>query len=285
LVDGNRRPIYDTGFSLAEGSPSDHPGITEALRGESGTTYLKEGNNEHVVAYSPVGLVGWGLISEEPWEMVATPILRTTQAAPLVLVPALILALVALWFGIRQVVRPLQALEAKSAQLAWGDFRAIEEPVGGISEIHHLQAELVHMAHKVQSAQRSLHDYIGVITAAQEDERHRLAHELHDDTIQALIALKQRVQLARLSMGESPMAAAWDEIVVLTEQTIDNLRRLTRALRPIYLEDLGLATALEMLAREMGQVAGIPISFSRQGTNVAWSRRWSWLCIAWRNMH
>ena len=51
----------------------------------------------------------------------------------------------------------------------------------------------------------------------------------------------------------------------MTEQTIEELRRLTRALRPIYLEDLGLVTALEMLARETGQIAGIPVEFARQG--------------------
>src|SRR4030066_1254765 len=56
------------------------------------------------------------------------------------------------------------------------------------------------------------------------------------------------------------------EVVSLTEQAIENVRRQTRALRPIYLEDLGLATALEMLARETSQAANIPVEFHRQGT-------------------
>jgi signal transduction histidine kinase len=245
---------------------TDHPGVAEALRGESGATYVHVGDSEHVVTYSPVAPVGWALVLEEPWETVATPTLRTTQMAPLVLVPALLLTLVALWFGLRQIVQPLQALESKAATLAWGDFKAIEEPVGGIPEIRHLQAELVHMASKVQAAQRSLHDYIGAITAAQEDERRRMARELHDDTIQALIALKQRMQLAKLGPNADPEDSSLNEIAALTEQTIENLRRLTRALRPIYLEDLGLVTALEMLARETGQANGISVEFQRQWT-------------------
>jgi signal transduction histidine kinase len=77
--------------------------------------------------------------------------------------------------------------------------------------------------------------------------------------------LKQRVQLARLEQQNVHENGSWKEIESLTEQTIEELRRLTRALRPIYLEDLGLVTALEMLAHEMGQSAGIPVGFQRQG--------------------
>jgi signal transduction histidine kinase len=40
------------------------------------------------------------------------------------------------------------------------------------------------------------------------------------------------------------------ELLTLTEKTIGNLRRQIRALRPVYLEELGLSTALEMLSKE-----------------------------------
>jgi signal transduction histidine kinase len=173
--------------------------LSLALRGESGVSYVQVCDSEHVVTYSPIGPVGWALALEEPWETVDTPTLRTTQIAPLVLVPVLLLTLVALWFGLRWIVQPLQALESKAATLAWGEFSAIEQPVGGIAEIRRLQSELIHMARKVKAAQQSLHGYIGAITAGQEEERRRLARELHDDTIQSLIALKQRVQLVQLA--------------------------------------------------------------------------------------
>jgi signal transduction histidine kinase len=117
----------------------------------------------------------------------------------------------------------------------------------------------------VQAAQEGLHDYIGAITSAQEEERMRLARELHDDTIQAVIALKQRVQLAQRSVREKNTRKSLSELEVLAEQTIENLRRLTRALRPIYLEDLGLVTALEMLANETSQANSLQVSFRRSG--------------------
>ena len=140
--------------------------------------------------------------------------------------------------------------------------------MGGIAEIQQLQGELVHLAHKVRSAQAGLRGYIGAITAGQEEERRRLARELHDDTLQSLIALNQRIQLAGLSLEDSQAAASLEEVRKLTLQTMENLRRLTRALRPIYLEDLGLVAALEVLAREITDLSGTPVSFQRIGEPV-----------------
>jgi signal transduction histidine kinase len=265
LLDDSGRVIYASGTSAAEGLSVEHPGVIEALRGESGTRYVKVDNGEHVIAFSSIPASNWALITEENWHTVISPSLRTTQLAPLVLVPAFILALFALWFGVRQIVQPLQKLESKAAALAWGDFETIKEPVGGISEVQHLQMELTEMANKVQAAQEGLHDYIGAITSAQEEERSRLARDLHDDTIQAVIALKQRVQLAQKSVKDQNGRQSLQELETLAEQTVENLRRLVRALRPIYLEDLGLVTALEMLAREISQAHQVDVDFQRYG--------------------
>ncbi len=265
LLDSSRRLLFVSDTLAPESLSSDHPGVTEALNGESGVLYVKKDNAEHVVAYSSIESTGWALITEEEWEMVVSPSLQLTQMAPLVLVPAFLLALMALWFGAKQIVQPLQRLESKAAALAWGDFEAIKESVGGISEVQHLQMELTEMAHKVQAAQDGLHDYIGAITSAQEEERMRLARELHDDTIQAVIALKQRVQLVQKSVKNQHARQSLKDLETLAEQTVENLRRLTRALRPIYLEDLGLVTALEMLARETSRTNHLEIDFQKQG--------------------
>lgn len=265
LLDSSRQILFASGPLAAESIHPDHPGVSEALRGESGTTYLQQGNVEHVIAYSSISPTGWALVTEEEWEMVTSPSLQLTQIAPLVIVPAFILALLALWFVASRIVQPLQKLESKAAALAWGDFETIKEPVGGISEVQHLQMELAEMSRKVQAAQEGLHDYIGAITAAQEEERSRLARELHDDTIQAVIALKQRVQLAQKSVKDQAGKHSLAELESLAEQTIENLRRLTRALRPIYLEDLGLVPALEMLVREISQNNQVLVEFQQTG--------------------
>lgn len=266
LIDSNGRSLYQLGAaSLSDAELAAHPGVADALRGDSGTTYLSANDGEHVIAFSPITPIAWGLVIEEPWRAVADPMLRTTELGPLVMVPILFIALLGLWFGVRQIVQPLQLLEQKATELAWGDYDAITTPVGGISEIQRLQTELIHMAQKVKTSQQSLRDYLGAVTTGQEEERRRLARELHDDTIQSLIALNQQVQLAQLALEDHPAIAQLSTMQRMITQTIANLRRLTQALRPIYLEDLGLVAALDTLIREMGKVMDIPVEFRVTG--------------------
>ncbi len=264
--------LYQTGPSVHVEPITDHPGVAEALRGEIGTTFLEMnagsigeiGGNDHVISYTPVAPVGWGLVMEEAWREMTDPMLRRTELAPFILLPALAVALAGLWFGVRQIVRPLQELAERTTALGRGDFAAVREPVGGIGEIRQLQGELVGMAHRLQMAQQGLRDYLGVLTAGQEAERHRLARELHDDTIQSLIALNQRIQLAR-TRAAGAADAQLAEMEAMTTATIGDLRRMTRDLRPSYLDDLGLVPALELLARDQSAALGIPVEFVTGG--------------------
>ena len=267
LVDPDGQTLYQLGAEPhANMDFAQYPGVDEALRGESGTTYISVAGDEHVIAFSPIAPVNWALVLEEPWRAAADPLLRTTELAPLVLVPVLIVALIGLWIGVRQIVQPLQSLEQKATKLAWGNFEAIEEPVGGINEIQRLQTELIHMAQKVRAAQQNLRGYLGAVTAGQEEERRRLARELHDDTIQSLIALNQRGQLAQMALDGHPALEQLTEMQAMTAQMIDDLRRLTRDLRPIYLEDLGLVPALDMLVRDTSTILNIPVNFETSGS-------------------
>jgi signal transduction histidine kinase len=213
------------------------------------------------------------LLIEEPWHSVASPLLRLSLLSPLALVPALAISLMGLWFAARQIVTPLRSLQRQSLKLAAGDFAATDEKVGGVQEIRELQRSMGVMARRIQSAQQSLRRYISKVTTAQEEERRRLAQDLHDETIQDLIALDQKIQLAaraRRTGSVSPVPGL-QAIHREAQETIQKVRRLSRALRPAYLEDLGLLPALEALANDIGSSLGIPIIVRPSGSRIALS--------------
>lgn len=255
--------LYALGVPPPESHGVRQAGVPAALHGESGVTYVTVAGDEHVVAYAPIPAVGWALTIEEPWAMVDNPLLSRTQAAPLLLLPLFGFALVVIGFGFRQIVQPLNALEKQAQALAWGDYTALAQPVGGIAEVQHLQTELRRMAEKVQRAQQNLRGYLNAMTVGQEEERRRLARELHDGTVQNLVVLDQRLQLAQRTAPEA--TPKLNELRDLTTSLIEEIRRMIRDLRPLYLEDLGLFAALEALARELEQTAQVQVTLTQTG--------------------
>lgn len=268
VVDSASRIVYDSAELPAGSNAARVPGAAEALRGERGATFVTDDTSlEWVVAYEPLPSVGWGLIVAEPWEDVVNPLLRTSLLTPLALIPAFVIAVAAIIFFVRRVIRPLQQLDEQAARAGQGDYDALAQPINGISEVQTLHATLAHMADEIRSYQRSIQSYAAAITRSQEDERLRLARELHDETVQALIALDQRTQMIERIYKRDPQTAAvkLTELREMTASTIADVRRVIRNLRPIYLEDLGLAPAIEMLTQSIGEPAGLSATCTVEG--------------------
>ena len=98
--------------------------------------------------------------------------------------------------------------------------------------------------------QEELRQYASNITRIQEDERRRLARELHDDTAQALIALARGLE--GLKKQVAPKDLQWlTTLQDLADQTLEGVRRACRDLRPSILDDLGLRAALEWLSNSL----------------------------------
>ncbi len=237
----------------------------------SATTYLRRSGGDLLLAYARIDPPGWLLVTAEGMSNMAGDFISTAEVLPLVLLFIAVLALLALSFGMAAIVRPLQELDRRAGRVAWGEFDAVDQPVGGVQEIDDLRETLAQMAARIRSYQAGMRDYLSATTQAQEEERARLAHELHDDTIQALIALKQRAQMARKALGQDdPERAAGrlDELTGLIDQELAGLRRLIGDLRPIYLEDLGFVPALEMLARQNEERHGLDVDVQVRGEPV-----------------
>lgn len=239
------------------------PGVKQALAGERGHLFTDGTEHSDIVVYTPVPGTNWSLVMRESWHSPTDPLIRFEQVMPFILVTASVVSILTLVFGLRYVVRPLRELGMRARRLGDGDFKAVAESVDGVREIEDLRETLNSVALQLQSQQFALHEYLGAITRAQEEERARLGRELHDETVQALIALSQKAQVVQRSFERSSPQTN-EHIVVLRQmiqQAIDAIRRLSRALRPHYLEDLGLVTGLEALAQELGahvSVSGTP---------------------------
>lgn len=116
--------------------------------------------------------------------------------------------------------------------------------------------------------QDELRDYATLITRVQEEERRRLARELHDDTAQALIALALGLDGLGRAIGKLDLTQRDKEWLAslqnLAEHTLEGVRRACRDLRPSVLDDLGLRAALEWLS-DSSSARGVPCQFSCRG--------------------
>lgn len=116
---------------------------------------------------------------------------------------------------------------------------------------------------RLAATQESLQSYIGISMRSQEEERHRLSRELHDETVQDLVVVQGALRDLRQGAVQQDRLALIDAEL---EKSISGIRRICRALRPSVLDDLGLVAALEWLASEMGTRTSVKASFAVNGT-------------------
>jgi two-component system sensor histidine kinase UhpB len=94
---------------------------------------------------------------------------------------------------------------------------------------------------------------------AQEEERRRIARELHDETAQELTALLVRIRLATDGSREPATRERLAELRASTARVLDGVRRVARELRPTILDDLGLVEAVRAHAHEIATRTALQI--------------------------
>ena len=108
--------------------------------------------------------------------------------------------------------------------------------------------------------QENMQFYIQVITKAQEEERKRIARELHDDVSSSLLLITQHLDTIISSNRPRPYQALKETLEILRSQAVEALEHLQHCaqdLRPRILDDLGLIAALEWMTEDMVKSHGI----------------------------
>ena len=117
-----------------------------------------------------------------------------------------------------------------------------------LTAVAHEVAAATEHARLYRERQESLQTYARQVVQAQEDERLRIARELHDDTAQELVHLVRKLE--RLSDAPDSADGGTDELLAIARGTLQSVRRVSRDLRPSILDDLGLVPALELAVEE-----------------------------------
>lgn len=119
----------------------------------------------------------------------------------------------------------------------------------------------------IQTSERDLRALSGRLVEAQEQERARLAKELHDSIGANLAAIKYILEAKRFQMGagnEPSEGATLEKIIDLVRETIEESQRIATNLRPSILDDMGILAAIQWVVRKSREI----YSAIRVETNV-----------------
>jgi signal transduction histidine kinase len=252
--DGNLIASSEASLSSVPLKPDELSLLIKNRKPASQLMESSETSDSVVVSFAPLPGEKLGVILEEPWQAIMSPAFYYQLLLVALLALGTILSLVMLSLSIQRVIRPIAKLAEDATGAVPGSiFRPV--PDQGPLELRILIKAFNQMVIRLAEQQSVLRQYAHKALLSQEEERQRLSHELHDGTLQDMVGLAQRVELCRTELERDPHLARnrLDELHGLVEKTISDVRRISNALRPSVLEDLGLSVALDTLCKDLKQ--------------------------------
>jgi signal transduction histidine kinase len=263
--------------ALDDGSASlvDDKGdtVVAVIRGRASPTPPPQ-RPDDVTAEAALSIVPWHVVLRLPREQVLGPLDvqrgRILMLAPLVLGLALGFA-----FGAaHSVTEPLKALGHAAKRIADGDLdqsvpaqandevgqlgRSLETMRLGLKKsLDDLTSSHDALEQRVQERTQELRRLLTKLVSVQEDERKRIARELHDETCQTLAALGMKLDAALAAPSADVARERLGEARAFASRTLSEIHALIYELRPSVLDDLGLFPALRWLADRNLTPAGI----------------------------
>jgi signal transduction histidine kinase len=196
-----------------------------------------------------------------------------------------VMALLVAWVTTRHVVKPTEELTAAADRMAKGDLSSsisvrAQDEIGVLAErldtmrlqlrdaLGEVAASNRELEARVEQRTSQLHELMGRVFNAQEEEKQRIALELHDETAQTLTAIT--VALDSLSHGSSSDLTREQRDRIrdarrMATEVLQETRRLIYALRPVALDEMGLVVALRAFAQDLLESSGVDIHMTTDG--------------------
>jgi PAS domain S-box-containing protein len=135
----------------------------------------------------------------------------------------------------------------------------------GVSQVASIAIQNALAYQKLQEAE-SLHSHLlEKIMTAQEDERRRISRELHDEIGQSLTSLLVGLRAAEEELGKEGIRGRVSDLRKITGNTLQEVQRLARGLRPSVLDDFGLEEAIARYAADFASMYGIQVDVAQDG--------------------
>jgi PAS domain S-box-containing protein len=163
----------------------------------------------------------------------------------------------------------LLILLAGHAAIAIQNARLYEQARAARDQLKRWNRDLeVTVAERTRQIEQNSKDLATHILHAQEEERKRIARELHDETGQSLSSILIHLDLLEPSVpaGNDVLREGITRLRTITERTWREIRALAHDLRPGILDDFGLVAALEQLAQEHTRKFDVPVAVKTDQT-------------------
>ena len=154
------------------------------------------------------------------------------------------------------LTRPILELVNATQSVAKGDFtprvpRWADDEIGDLADAFNAMTEgLAHTDELRKEREALRRQLLEKVISTQEDERRRIARELHDSTSQNLTSLIVGLRIMETNCAQCASQSKATDLRQVASKTLDEVHDLSMRLRPRVLDDLGLAAALERLAHE-----------------------------------
>lgn len=212
----------------------------------------------------------WVIYRETPKSMFYANVGEFYAMTILFIAGAVVLALMLALFASRQMLKPLLELENQAAAFGRGGPAPAMPQQLPADEIGALTRTFCEMAQELERKRGQEHRLIERLIGAQEEERKLVAYDLHDGLIQQLVGARFYLTNCRshcLANSETGCEGVNQSIATLTDAIVEG-RRIVEGLRPAVLDDLGLAAAIEELARAAAQAAHWELTLDIQRFSV-----------------